>query len=170
MAEAQPQKPKATLISSSQNLSSNGFTNQFISEPAKVNLSDILKAPVKLEVQSMVDVPSKKSLDNDTSLENRVYRLERQVNGMSNFNIQEYVDKSIEARLKQIDLSKDIPNFISLSVDEDDMDKLAESIILKKHRRDDHNKDPFADPDKDSKKKKRKDHDVSSSKKTKDQP
>ncbi|GJR58491.1 hypothetical protein Tco_1500653 [Tanacetum coccineum] len=59
---------------------------------------------------------------------------------------------------------------VSLSVDEDDMDKLAEPIILKKHQRDDHNKDPFDDPDKDSKKKKRKDHDVSSSKKTKDQP
>ncbi|GJR58492.1 hypothetical protein Tco_1500654 [Tanacetum coccineum] len=61
MAEAQPQKPKATLISSSQNLSSNDFTNQFISEPAKVNLSDILKALVKPEVQSMVDVPVKQA-------------------------------------------------------------------------------------------------------------
>ncbi|GJX06068.1 hypothetical protein Tco_0194000 [Tanacetum coccineum] len=59
---------------------------------------------------------------------------------------------------------------VSLSVDEDDMDKLAKPTILKKRRRDDHDKDPSVDPDKDSKKKKRKDHDVSSSKKTKDQP
>ncbi|GKG55974.1 hypothetical protein Tco_0574868, partial [Tanacetum coccineum] len=50
MAEPQPQKPEATLISSSQTLSSTEFTNQFLDEHAKVNLSDILKEPVEPEV------------------------------------------------------------------------------------------------------------------------
>ncbi|GJZ74531.1 hypothetical protein Tco_0638996 [Tanacetum coccineum] len=51
------------------------------------------------------------SQDDDESLENGVYKLERQVDAMSKFNIQEAVDKSIEARLKQIDFSKDVPGF-----------------------------------------------------------
>nr|GEY05312.1 hypothetical protein [Tanacetum cinerariifolium] len=55
---------------------------------------------------------------------------------------------------------------VSVIVDEDDMENLADPTILKKLRMDDHDKDPSADPDKDSKKKKKKDLD----KKTKDQP
>ncbi|GJY50319.1 hypothetical protein Tco_0441166 [Tanacetum coccineum] len=50
MAERQPQEPEATLISSSQALSSTNFTNQFINEHAKVNLFDILKDLVEPEV------------------------------------------------------------------------------------------------------------------------
>ncbi|GJX06067.1 hypothetical protein Tco_0193999 [Tanacetum coccineum] len=101
-------------------------------EEQKVNYFDILKDPVEPEVHSMVDVPIKHAIpdalrpslidttvtlipdtttNDDESLENRVYRLERQVNAISKFNIQEAVDKSVEARLKHIDLSKDVPDF-----------------------------------------------------------
>ncbi|GJX89670.1 hypothetical protein Tco_0341684 [Tanacetum coccineum] len=87
---------------------------------------------VEPEVQSMVDVPFKQATpaalrhplidttmtiildtttNKDESIENGVYRLERQVNAMSKFSIQEVVDKSVEARLKQIDLSKDVYDF-----------------------------------------------------------
>ncbi|GJR13647.1 hypothetical protein Tco_0796299 [Tanacetum coccineum] len=47
----------------------------------------------------------------DTSLENRVYRLEIKVVEMLKYNIQAAIDKSIEARLKQIDPPKDVPDF-----------------------------------------------------------
>ncbi|GJQ98295.1 hypothetical protein Tco_0009434 [Tanacetum coccineum] len=142
-----------------------------------------------------------KSQDDDGSLENIVYRLERQVDAMLKFNIQEAVDKFIEAHLKHIDLSKDVPDLgkikqekavkqsmpkhsstkfnqtaldiynqkdklyrmmekfkaynrhpthkalynalvVSLSVNEDDIDNLANLPIQKKRRRDDHDKDP----------------------------
>ncbi|GJY32437.1 hypothetical protein Tco_0416906 [Tanacetum coccineum] len=59
VANKQPQKPEATLISSSHTLSSTEFTNQFINEPAEVNLSEILKDPVESKVQLMVDVPAR---------------------------------------------------------------------------------------------------------------
>ncbi|GJS57717.1 hypothetical protein Tco_0652501 [Tanacetum coccineum] len=60
---------------------------------------------------------------------------------------------------------------VSLSVDEDDMDKeLEEPPVQKKRRRDDHDQDAHTDAEKDSKKKKRKDFEAPSSKKTKDQP
>ncbi|GKA18237.1 hypothetical protein Tco_0698074 [Tanacetum coccineum] len=98
----------------------------FINEPAEVNLFDILKDPVEPEVKSMVDVPVKQAkpavlrpllvdttvtLIPDTTTENKVYRLERRVDAMLNFNIQEAVDKSVKARLKQIELPKDILDF-----------------------------------------------------------
>ncbi|GKD52759.1 hypothetical protein Tco_1281735, partial [Tanacetum coccineum] len=167
---------------------------QFLNENAEVNLFDILKDPVEPKVQSMVDVPVKQAklaalrpplvditvilipdttTTDNTSLENRVYRLERWVDVMSRFNIQEAVDESVEAHLKQIDLSKDIPDFfkikqekaakqsmpkhtiniqhikllfntlaVSLSVDEEDIDKLADPPLQKKRQRNDHDKDP----------------------------
>ncbi|GJU20414.1 retrovirus-related pol polyprotein from transposon TNT 1-94, partial [Tanacetum coccineum] len=118
----------------------------------------------------MVKSKKPKSQDDDASLENRVYRLERQVNAMSKLNIQESVEKFVEARLKLINVSKDVPDLVSLSVDADDMNNIAYQTLLKKRRRDDHDKDPSTDPDKDSKKTNKKDHDVSSSKKAKDQP
>ncbi|GKB42622.1 hypothetical protein Tco_0887564 [Tanacetum coccineum] len=157
------------------------FTNQFINEPAEVNLFDILKDPVEPEVKSMVDVPVKQAkpavlrpllvdttvtLILDTTTENKVYRLERRVDAMLNFNIQEAVDKSIKARLKQIELPKD-----------DQKDKLYK--IMREFKA--YNRHPAhqalfdsitvsLNADKDSKKKKRKDHNASSSKKTKDHP
>ncbi|GJX30633.1 hypothetical protein Tco_0238712, partial [Tanacetum coccineum] len=51
------------------------------------------------------------SQDNSSPLENRVYRLERKVDTMSKFNLQAAIDKSLEERLKQIELSKRLPNF-----------------------------------------------------------
>ncbi|GJZ49398.1 hypothetical protein Tco_0603588 [Tanacetum coccineum] len=59
---------------------------------------------------TMTIIPDTTTND-DESLENIVYRLERQVDALSKFNIQESIDKFIEARLKQIDFSKDIPKF-----------------------------------------------------------
>ncbi|GKD66482.1 hypothetical protein Tco_1308590 [Tanacetum coccineum] len=60
---------------------------------------------------------------------------------------------------------------VSLSVDEDDMDKqLEDPPVQKKRRMDDQDQDPPTNADKESKKKKRKDSDAPSSKKTKDQP
>nr|GEX16275.1 hypothetical protein [Tanacetum cinerariifolium] len=148
----------------------------------------------------------------DTSLTNRVYRLERNVVEMSQFNIQAAVDKSIEERLKQIVLPKNIPNFgkiklekaakqsmtkpswnkvatssydqkdklyrmmeevkafkshpayktlydlltVSLSIDEDDMDRIFGKSRQTKRRNDEHDKDPSTGANKDSKKKQKK--------------
>nr|GEY08548.1 hypothetical protein [Tanacetum cinerariifolium] len=69
-------------------------------QPRKSKIKIILKKSHNPESQA-----------DDTSLENRVYRLKRRVDAMLKFNIQEAVDKFVEARLKQIDLSKDVPDF-----------------------------------------------------------
>ncbi|GJV24991.1 hypothetical protein Tco_1377686 [Tanacetum coccineum] len=53
----------------------------------------------------------------DTSLENRVYRLERKVVEISKFDIQAAIDKSVEARLKQIELPKGIPDFKKIKLE-----------------------------------------------------
>ncbi|GKB32783.1 putative reverse transcriptase domain-containing protein [Tanacetum coccineum] len=159
---------------------------------------------------------------NDTSLKNRVYRLERKVVEMSKFDIQAAIEKSVKARLKEIELPKGVPDFkkiklekavkqnvpktswnksatsiyyqksrlyrmmkevkafnshsahkafydaltVSLSIDEDDMDRIFGKSHQTKSRRDDHDKDPSPNADKDSKKRQKK-HD--SSKNDKDQ-
>ncbi|GJW26343.1 hypothetical protein Tco_0040154 [Tanacetum coccineum] len=122
----------------------------------------------------------------DTSLKNRVYRLERKVVEMSKFKIQAAIEKSIEARLKQIELPKGVPNFkkiklekavqndggsqgiqwplkalydalaVSLSIDEDDMDRIFGKSYQTKRKRDDHDKDPSPNAEKDSKKRQKK--------------
>ncbi|GKD56809.1 hypothetical protein Tco_1290196 [Tanacetum coccineum] len=179
---------------------------------------------VEPKVQSMVDVPVKQAKpaalrpllvgttvtlipdairDDDVSLENRVYRIERHVHAMSRFSIQEDVDKSIKAHLKQVDLSKDVPDFAKIKQEKaakqsrpkhsstpfnkaaldiyDQKEKLYKMMReFKAYNRHPAHKalfnslvvslNPSIDADKDSKKKKRKDHDVSSSKKTKDHP
>ncbi|GKA15606.1 hypothetical protein Tco_0695353 [Tanacetum coccineum] len=53
----------------------------------------------------------------DTSLENKVYRLERKVVEMFKFNIQAAIDKSVEARLKQIELPKGVPDFKKIKLE-----------------------------------------------------
>ncbi|GJS33108.1 hypothetical protein Tco_0531490 [Tanacetum coccineum] len=159
---------------------------------------------------------------NDTSLKNRVYRLERKVVEMSKFDIQAAIEKSVKARLKEIELPKGVPDFkkiklekaikqnvpktswnksatsiydqksrlyrmmkevkafnshsthkafydaltVSLSIDEDDMDRIFGKSHQTKSRRDDHDKDHSPNADKDSKKRQKK-HD--SSKNDKDQ-
>ncbi|GKC84347.1 hypothetical protein Tco_1140064, partial [Tanacetum coccineum] len=211
MPEAQPKKPKATLVSSTQTLSSTEFTNQFLNKTAEVTLTDVLKETVDLEIQSvtqekpveqrppLVDTTRPETRVHTGELESRVTRLEKTVNAMSRFNLQEAIDKSVQDHLKKA-LPEDVPDFgkikqkttakqsmlnhtrdihkalydalaLSLSVDEDDMDRqLEEPHVQKKRRRDDHDQDPSADADKDSKKSKMKDSDAPSSKKTKDQP
>ncbi|GJY48122.1 hypothetical protein Tco_0438078 [Tanacetum coccineum] len=174
---------------------------------------------VEPEVQLMVDVPVKQAkpaalrhplidttmtiipdtTNDDESLENIVYRLERQVDALSKFNIQEAVDKFVEARLKQIDFSKDVPNFGKIKQEKaakqsmpkhlstkfnkavlamyDQKDKLYKMIDgFKAYNKHPAHKALFnalavsLSVDEDDMKKKKKDHDVSSSKKTKDQP
>nr|GEV21102.1 hypothetical protein [Tanacetum cinerariifolium] len=63
------------------------FTKQFLNEPEHVdmNLFQLLKNPV--------------------------YRLERKIDTMSKFNLQAAIDKSLEERLKQIELPKRLPDF-----------------------------------------------------------
>ncbi|GKC15506.1 hypothetical protein Tco_1012288 [Tanacetum coccineum] len=120
----------------------------------------------------------------DTPLGNKVYRLERKVEALSKFNIQAAIDKSVEARLKQIKLPKGIPDFkkiklekvakqnvpktswnktataiydkkkrvVSLSINEDDMDRIFGKSCQTKRKTDDHDKDPSLNADKDPKK------------------
>ncbi|GJS26612.1 hypothetical protein Tco_0487232 [Tanacetum coccineum] len=56
MTKAQPEKPKATLISSHQTLSSAEFTSQFLNDNPHITVYDVLKDPVKPEVQSLMDI------------------------------------------------------------------------------------------------------------------
>ncbi|GKE79204.1 hypothetical protein Tco_1545324, partial [Tanacetum coccineum] len=163
-----------------------------------------------------------KSQGDDTTLKNRVYRLERKVVKMSKFDIQAAIEKSVEARLKQIELPKGVPNFkkiklekvakqnvpkpswnksttaiydqkswlyrmmeevkafnshpahkalydalaVSLSIDEDDMDRIFGKSRRTKIRKDDHDKDHSPNADKDLKKRQKK---PDSSKNDKDQ-
>ncbi|GJR70021.1 retrovirus-related pol polyprotein from transposon TNT 1-94 [Tanacetum coccineum] len=111
-------------------LSSVEYNNQFINDKPDVSLNDVLKEPLKAEVQSLVDVPvlqqkladqrpplvdttkSKKletQVDVDV-LDNRLTRLEKKVEAMSRFDILEAIDKSMQSYLKNI-LPKDAPNF-----------------------------------------------------------
>ncbi|GKA90025.1 hypothetical protein Tco_0811837 [Tanacetum coccineum] len=57
MTDAQLEKPEATLIGSHQTLSSANFTSQFLNDNPQINVNNVLKDPVKPEVQSMVDIP-----------------------------------------------------------------------------------------------------------------
>ncbi|GKB95940.1 hypothetical protein Tco_0982077, partial [Tanacetum coccineum] len=56
MSEPLIEKPKATLISSTQTLSSVEFMNQVLNDNPDVTIHYILKDPIEPEVQSMVDV------------------------------------------------------------------------------------------------------------------
>ncbi|GJR61255.1 hypothetical protein Tco_1503417 [Tanacetum coccineum] len=56
-SKPQIEKPEATIVSSSQTLSSGKYGNQFINDNPDVSLTDVLKEPVEAEVQSLVDVP-----------------------------------------------------------------------------------------------------------------
>ncbi|GJX76602.1 hypothetical protein Tco_0323413 [Tanacetum coccineum] len=103
--------------------------------------------------------------DNSSLLENKVYHLERKVDIMSKFNLQAAIDKSLEERLKQIEMMDKAKTFkrhpkhkalydalaASLIVDEDDMDR----VFGKSYPRNNHDKDH--PPDADSKKKRRRD-------------
>nr|GEZ75054.1 hypothetical protein [Tanacetum cinerariifolium] len=90
MADEVNQKSlKKLLLAHLLHLSSVVFTNQFLSEHADVNISEILKDSVKFEVQSIVDVPVKQATP--AAL------------------IHPLVDSTVTlARLKQVDLSKDV--------------------------------------------------------------
>ncbi|GJT52373.1 hypothetical protein Tco_0978530 [Tanacetum coccineum] len=166
-AERQPQEPEATLISSSQTLSSTKFTNRFINEHAKVNLSDILKDLVEPEKQltnplrlvSNRLISLKTYLISEKSSRRRLPSKACQSIHQLNFNkaalaMYDQKDKLyiMMEKFKAYDrhpTHKALFNAlaVSLSVDEDDMDKLEDPTILKKHRRDDHDKDPSTDLD-----------------------
>ncbi|GJU32478.1 hypothetical protein Tco_1176067, partial [Tanacetum coccineum] len=165
-------KLEATILSSSQTLSFVEYGNQFINDNPDVSLTDVLKEPVEPEVQSMVDIPilqeklaaqrpplvdttksKKPKIQVDTgALDNRVTRLEKTVNAMSRFNIQEAIEKSIQAHLKKNVLQKDVP----------DLKKSNKRMLSNRTCQ-----NPSANSKKE--KKKRKQKDFESSKKDKDQ-
>ncbi|GJW77174.1 hypothetical protein Tco_0138856 [Tanacetum coccineum] len=156
-----PKNPEATLISSSQTLSSVEFTSQFLDDNLEITVNDVLKDPVEPEVQSLIDIPVESG-----ELECRVNRLEKKVHAMSCFNLPEVIDKFVKAHLKNV-FPKDVPDFgkikmekatkkstpkayerhpthkalydalsLSLSVDEDDMDlrmlRLIDDLLLER--------------------------------------
>ncbi|GJY55032.1 hypothetical protein Tco_0446696, partial [Tanacetum coccineum] len=161
--EEKIEKPEATILSSSQTLSSAKYGNRFINDNPDVSLTDVLKETVEVKFI--------------TSGYNRLTRLEKKVEAMSRFNLPEAIKKLVQAHLKII-LPKDVPGFAhralydalvqSLIVDEDDMDKqLEDQSTPKKRRRDNNDQDPSAGSEKE--KKKRKQKDSKSSKKDEDQ-
>ncbi|GJS46799.1 hypothetical protein Tco_0596920 [Tanacetum coccineum] len=138
MSAAQPEKPKATIISSSYTISSAKFTNKFLNKHTDVNLSEILKDLGEYKVQSMVDVPIKQVtpaalrhllIDSTVTLNLKITtdsssqppptqpkRIKKVVE-MSKFDIQAAIDKSVESHLKQIELPKGIPNFKKIKLE-----------------------------------------------------
>ncbi|GJW81288.1 hypothetical protein Tco_0145263, partial [Tanacetum coccineum] len=129
-------------------------TQSPLTQQKRRKIKRILKISKRLESQVNVG-----------ELENRVTRLVKKVHAMSSFNLPEEIDKSVKAHLKNV-----LPK-VSLSVDEDDMDKkLKDPPVHKKRGRDDQDQNPPTNADKESKKKNRKDADALSSKKTKDHP
>ncbi|GKB82542.1 hypothetical protein Tco_0949437 [Tanacetum coccineum] len=56
-SKPQSENPEATKVRLSLTLSSGQFIRQFLNDNPDVTINEVLKDPVKLEVQSMVDVP-----------------------------------------------------------------------------------------------------------------
>nr|GEW17130.1 hypothetical protein [Tanacetum cinerariifolium] len=158
------------------------------SQPKQSKIKRILKKSHNPESQA-----------DDTSLENIVYRLKRRVDALSKFNIQETIDKYVKTHLKQIGLPKDVPDFLKIKQEKATQQsrpkvslKPFNNVALSLYDKKDnlykmmrefkaYNKHPThqalfdaltvsLNADKDSKKKKRKDHDASSSKKIKELP
>ncbi|GJW63964.1 hypothetical protein Tco_0115848 [Tanacetum coccineum] len=112
-------------------------------QPKRIKIKQMMKKSYNPDSQA-----------NDTSLENRVYRLERKVVEMSKFDIQAAIDKSVKARLKQIELPKGVPDFKKIKLEKaakTSWNKSATSIYDQKSRlyrmmeetksgRDDHDK------------------------------
>ncbi|GJX92142.1 hypothetical protein Tco_0345468 [Tanacetum coccineum] len=90
VSEPHIENPEATLLSSSQTLSSAEYGNQFINVNPDVSINDVLKEPVEPEVQSLVD---------------------KKDEAMSSFNIPEAIDKSVKAHLMKNVLLKGAQNF-----------------------------------------------------------
>nr|GEV21626.1 hypothetical protein [Tanacetum cinerariifolium] len=51
------EKPKATNVNSSLTLSSIDYTNQFLNDNPDALINEVLKEPLKAEVQSLMDFP-----------------------------------------------------------------------------------------------------------------
>ncbi|GJS66573.1 hypothetical protein Tco_0681137 [Tanacetum coccineum] len=112
--EPQVEKPGEQLLSSILTLSSTEYGNQFINDNPDVLLTNALKDPAKIKIQSMVDVPihqedplvqrpplSKKleeKFDDDDVLK-RLTRLERMVEAMSKINHTEAIEESVQANV-----------------------------------------------------------------------
>ncbi|GJV15298.1 hypothetical protein Tco_1360621 [Tanacetum coccineum] len=163
ISEPQIEKPGVTILSSSQTLSSAEYDNQFINDNLDVLINDVLKEPVKPEVQSLMD----KQLTSPLKLKNVLPK-----------------DASDFGKIKRDKASKQsMPKYSTPSFDEDSLlkydqkDKLLKMMMKSKSydkhpahralRRDDNDQDPLVDSKK--VKKKRKQKDSESSKKDKDQ-
>ncbi|GKE13064.1 hypothetical protein Tco_1416615, partial [Tanacetum coccineum] len=76
------------------------------------------RQPKRIKIKQMMKKShNPDSQANDTSFENRVYRLERKVVEMSKFNIQVAIDKSVEVCLKHIELPKGVPDFKKIKLE-----------------------------------------------------
>nr|GEV38028.1 hypothetical protein [Tanacetum cinerariifolium] len=106
--------------------------NKFINNNPDVSINDVLKEPIKAEIQLMVEVLvlQEKTADQRPQLSEkreaqastdvilkRLTKLEMKVEAMSKFNIPKAIDKSLQAHLKK-NLPKDVPNF---AVDGDEL-------------------------------------------------
>ncbi|GJT76445.1 hypothetical protein Tco_1043170 [Tanacetum coccineum] len=160
MSEPHIEKPEATLISSTQTISSSEFTNQFLNETAKPQPPQTKRSKTKVLLKKSKKPESQVDTD---ELDSRVTRLEKTVNAMSRFNLPDAIDEFAKAHLKNI-IRKDVLDFamfdalaLSLSMDEDDTDRVIdEPPSHKKRHRDDQDHDPSSDLSKEKKKRKQK--------------
>nr|GEY65605.1 hypothetical protein [Tanacetum cinerariifolium] len=110
----------ATLISSSLSLSSAEYTNQFLNDNPNISVNEVLKELVETKAQLMVDIPIQqgKSAEQRPPLvvQLKVTRLEKTANSMSRFNIQDAIEKSVKAHLKNV-LPKEVLDFGKIKLD-----------------------------------------------------
>ncbi|GJU31365.1 hypothetical protein Tco_1174954 [Tanacetum coccineum] len=133
------EKPAEQLLSSSHTLSSDEYGNQFINDNPDVSINDVLKEPVKAEIQSIVEVPvlQEKPADQRPPLVDTT-KLERKVDAMLKNDHIEAIDKSVQAHLKNI-LPKHVPKYSTKPFDEaslkeyDLKDKLIKLMIKYKY-------------------------------------
>ncbi|GJY92853.1 hypothetical protein Tco_0508635 [Tanacetum coccineum] len=118
--EPQVKKPTVQLLSSSLTLSSIEYGNQFINDNPDVSLTDVLKEPFEVEVQSLVDVPQppqsqpkrsktkillKKSkkpeekVDADAVLQRLIKLDEKKVDKMSKIDPTDVIETSVQANM-----------------------------------------------------------------------
>ncbi|GJU57938.1 hypothetical protein Tco_1235704 [Tanacetum coccineum] len=107
MTEAQPEKPEATLISSSQTLFFAEFTSQLLNDNPEITINDVLKDLVEHKVQSLRDIPvtQEKPVELRPPLVDTI-----KVHSMSSFNLPEAIDKFVKAHLKNV-FPKDVLDF-----------------------------------------------------------
>ncbi|GJU38764.1 hypothetical protein Tco_1191721 [Tanacetum coccineum] len=172
---ADPKKKKSEIPPSpSQTLSSAEYGTQLTNDNVVISMNDILQDPVETETQTMVEVPiheenpaiqetqlvnvvSKKpeeKVDADVVLK-RLIKLEKKVAAMSKIDHTNAIENSVQANVIN-EVKNQLPKYLLKAVFEYVQPRMEST-------------DPPADADKDTKKRKGKHSDTSSSKKGKDQ-